>query len=233
MQKIAFGVGGLTLPIAMKCTKCRVGMNKIIFSAVLIATMGLSPLLSFAQTGTAYRSDAEAGRAKSAVCAACHGTNGNSASDQFPNIAGQVDGYIAAQLAKFKSGERDNLIMAGMVAILTPADMADLDAYYANQPAAVGSITPEQETTARAGEAIYRGGIEKYHVPPCMACHGPSGAGVSPNFPRLGGQHATYLEAQLLAFKSGQRTNEIMQPIAFPLSEQQIKQLALYLSGLQ
>ncbi len=183
---------------------------------------------SLAQSG-----DAEAGKQKSATCVACHGADGNSAVDQFPKIAGQVPGYIAGQLANFKSGVRENPIMAGMVAALSDQDMADLDAYYASQQASTGSISADQEEMARAGEAVFRGGVAEYSIPACIGCHGPSGAGIPPNFPRLAGQHASFIETQLLAFKSGQRKNPIMNPIAFPLSEEQIKQLALYVSALQ
>ena len=194
-----------------------------------------SLMLAFAMnTNSAAQSgDAEAGKQKSATCVACHGADGNSAVDQFPKIAGQVPGYIAAQLAAFKSGERENPIMAGMVSALSEQDMADLDAYYASQAASMGSISADQEVSARAGEAIYRGGVAEYNVPACMSCHGPSGSGIPTNFPRLSGQHAAVTEIQLLAFKSGQRKSPIMNPIAFPLSEEQIKQLALYISALQ
>jgi cytochrome c553 len=195
----------------------------------------LSLMLAFAMntSSVAQSGDAEAGKQKSATCVACHGADGNSPIDQFPKIAGQVPGYIAAQLASFKSGERENPIMAGMVGALSEQDMADLDAYYASQTISVGSISADQEESARAGEAIYRGGIAEYSVPACMSCHGPSGSGIPPNFPRVSGQHAAATEAQLLAFKSGQRKSPIMNPIAFPLSEEQIKQLALYISALQ
>ena len=195
----------------------------------------LSLMLAFAMNtnSVAQSGDAEAGKQKSATCAACHGADGNSAVDQFPKIAGQVPGYIAAQLASFKSGERENPIMAGMVGALSEQDMADLDAYYASQVVSTVSISADQEESARAGEAIYRGGIAEYSVPACMSCHGPTGSGIPPNFPRLSGQHAAATEAQLLAFKSGQRKSPIMNPIAFPLSEEQIKQLALYISALQ
>lgn len=180
-----------------------------------------------AQTG-----DAGAGEQKSATCVACHGADGNSPLDQFPKIAGQVPGYIAAQLAMFKSQQRDNAIMLGMVGALNEQDMADIDAYYSSQAMSGISISTDQEAMARAGEAIFRGGYAEYSIPACMSCHGPAGAGIMPNFPRLAGQHAAYIEAQLLAFKSGTRVNPIMQGIAFPLSEQQIKELALYISAL-
>jgi cytochrome c553 len=110
--------------------------------------------------------------------------------------------------------------------------MANLDAYYSSLESNKGSITPEQEESALAGGKIYRGGYKPYNISACMGCHGPTGSGIPPAFPRLSGQHASYIESQLLAFKSGARSDPIMNPISFVLSEQQIKELALYISAL-
>lgn len=181
---------------------------------------------------TAITGDAEAGRAASAACVACHGADGNSPTDQFPNLAGQVPGYIAAQLAKFQSGARQDPVMAGFVAALTAQDMADLDAYYSGLDGKIGGITPAQESAALAGGKIYRGGYKPYDIAACMGCHGPSGHGIPPAFPRLAGQPAAYLEAQLLAYKSGARVDPVMNAVAFALSAQQIRELALYISAL-
>ncbi len=198
-----------------------------------VLTVSLALALAMSSHSTAQSGDAEAGKQKSLTCVACHGADGNSLVAQFPKLAGQVPGYITQQLMSFKSGERASPIMSGIVGTLSEQDMANLDAYYSSQKITSGSITPEQEQDARAGEAIFRGGIAEFQVPACMACHGPSGSGIPPNFPRLAGQHADYIETQLLAFKTKQRVNPIMNPIAFPLSEQQIKQLALYISALK
>ncbi len=194
--------------------------------------VGVGAAWLLAGASAAQAGDVEAGKAASATCAACHGADGHSATDQFPNLAGQVPGYIAAQLAKYQSGERQNPVMAGMAAALSAQDMANLDAYYSSLESQKGAITPEQEEAALAGGKIYRGGYKPYNIPACMGCHGPSGIGIPPAFPRLSGQHAAYIEAQLLAFKSGARKDPIMNPIAFPLSAQQIRELALYVSAL-
>ena len=195
---------------------------------IITATITLS-----VPTGSGFAAgDASAGQGKSVVCSACHGTNGNSSNSQYPSLAGQVPGYIARQLDKFKSGIRSNPIMGSMVQLLTEEDMADLDAWYSSQQPVIYTISEEQLETAKLGEKIYRGGYPPMQIPACMACHGPSGAGIPPNFPRLAGQHPEQTEAQLLAFKSEQRINEIMSPIAFRLSTKQIQALALYLSAL-
>lgn len=180
--------------------------------------------------------DAEAGKAKSGVCAACHGVEGISSIPLNPNLAGQVPGYIAAQLQAFKSGERVNAIMAGQVINLSDADMADLDAYYAALPAnVVMSLSNEDQVLAEAGAVIYRGGFADRGISACMSCHGPSGHGIPKNYPRVSAQHKEYLEQQLLAYKKGERKgyNDVMWDIAFGLSELQIKQLSAYIAGLK
>lgn len=179
--------------------------------------------------------DAAVGKAKAVSCAACHGADGISMIPSNPNLAGQVPGYISAQLKAFKSGERANAIMAGMAAPLSDQDMDNLDAFYASLEAKTSSqLTDEDKTLAKEGEAIYRGGFAERGISACMSCHGPSGHGIPKNYPRVSAQHKEYLEQQLLAYKKGERTgyNDIMKDIAFGLSELQIKQLAAYMAGL-
>lgn len=194
-----------------------------VFAAALYFNLGISHAAG----------DIEAGKAKSATCAACHGNDGNSPVDQFPKIAGQVPGYIAAQLQAYQSQARENAVMYGIAAALSEQDMADLDAYYASQPPTIEAIPMASMEDALAGQELYRSGYAAYDIPACMSCHGPDGAGIPPTYPRLGGQHAAYTAMQLLAYKSGARKNLQMQTIAFPLSEEQIGQLALYISALQ
>ncbi len=180
------------------------------------------------------KGDAAAGKEKAATCAGCHGAEGISPSPQWPNLAGQVPGYIASQLAAFKSGERNNPTMAGFSAGLTPEDMANLDAYYSSLTAAQGAISEDQAELAAEGEKIFKGGFAERQIASCMSCHGASGKGVPKHFPSVAGQKQAYLEAQLLSFKKGERKgyNEMMYTIAFALSEQQIKALSVYMSGL-
>ena len=203
-------------------------LNKLLV-VVVLAVIGLNANVVNAA------GDAEAGKAKSATCAACHGADGNSVIPVNPNLAGQVPGYISTQLNAFKSGERASPIMAGMAAGLSEQDMKDLDAYYASLPAKTTSkLNDEDKALAAEGEAIYRGGFAERGISACMSCHGPSGHGIPKNYPRVSAQHKEYLEQQLLAYKKGERVgyNSIMKDIAFGLSELQIKQLAAYMAGL-
>ena len=177
--------------------------------------------------------DPAAGQAKSQICAACHGLDGNSPMPQNPVLAGQVPGYIAQQLARVKSGVRENAIMAGMTQLLSEQDIQDIDAWFSSQMAPPKTVSADDLELANAGEKLYRGGDSEMSVPACMGCHGPAGFGIPPNYPRLTGQWPAYLENQLFAFKDGKRASPIMGPIAFRLSAEQIKALAVYVSALR
>jgi cytochrome c553 len=120
-----------------------------------------------------------------------------------------------------------------MTQLLSEQDMQDLDAWFSSQTAPPRTVSADDLELAHTGEKLYRGGDSEMSVPACMGCHGPAGFGIPPNYPRLTGQWSTYLEDQLLAFKDGQRASPIMGPIAFRLSAEQIKTLAVYMSALQ
>ncbi len=200
-------------------------MNRWLFIITAILMTGVS--------AQGIAGDPAEGQAKAQACVACHGAGGNSANSGFPSLAGQVPGYIAGQLAAFKSGKRENAIMMGLAQPLSAEDMADLDAWYASQTIAPRSISEDQLALASEGESLYRGGSAELAVPACMACHGPAGHGMPSNYPRVAGQWPEYLEGQLLAFKSGERAGKIMGPIAHRLSAQQIHALSVYMSALQ
>lgn len=179
--------------------------------------------------------DAEAGKAKSQPCVACHGTDGIGTTPENPNIGGQVPGYIAQQLARFKSGERENAIMKGMVANLSEQDMADIDAYYSSQPAPTGAVPEDQSEAARRGAGLYRGGDDSLDIAACMSCHGPAGKGIPTQYPRVAGQKQPYLLNALKAFKTGERQSVggIMNDIAFLLSQQQMEDLAAFMHAVK
>lgn len=175
--------------------------------------------------------DTAAGKTKSALCVACHGPDGNSANPEWPKLAGQQAEYIVKQLKDFKSGARQNPLMTGIAAGLSETDMENLAAYFSSQKVKAVGITDAE--LAKRGERLYRGGSRKMQVSACMACHGPAGQGVPPRFPSVSGQHATYSEIQLQAFKEGKRRNEIMRAIAARMSKDEIKAVAVYMSGLE
>jgi cytochrome c553 len=188
----------------------------------------------FALAVPASAGDAAAGKAKAASCAACHGADGNGGGDpSWPKLAGQHENYLLAQLQAFKSGARKDPLMTPMAAPLSQKDMENLAAFYASQQIRPGAAASEE--VAKMGERIYRGGNAKTGVSACMSCHGPSGHGIPPRFPRVSGQTPTYTEKQLLAFKSSRRESdaEMMTRIAFRMSEAEIKAVSEYMAGLR
>ena len=167
------------------------------------------------------------------VCAACHGADGNSVTPTYPKLAGQIYEYLLKQLNDFKSGKRQNAIMSGMVASLSEDDMRNLAAYFSEQKIKPGAA--QNKGLAVEGEKIWRAGVAGQGVPACQACHGPTGQGIPIEFPHLASQHADYVYAQLVAFRSGARANDpgkMMRTIASRLSDQDMKALAQYINGL-
>ena len=195
----------------------------------------ISLIAMFAVAGvTQAAGDAEAGKTKAQVCFSCHGVNGVSVNPAWPKLAGQNAGYIAKQLADFKAGtDRSDPLMMAQVAPLSPQDMEDLAAFFAKQKPSQGSA---DKAKVALGEKIYRGGNSATGVAACMACHGPTGSGNPPaKYPRLGGQHATYVVKALKDFRSGTRQNDpgkMMQNITARMTDAEIDAVASYIQGL-
>ena len=168
------------------------------------------------------------------VCGACHGMDGNSTAPAYPSLAGQHPEYVAKQLREFRSGARKNAIMAPNAAKLTDDDILNLAAYYAAQQPKP-RMAKDAELVAE-GLRVFKGGNAGSGVPACASCHGPAGAGIPAQFPRLAGQHAKYVEAQLRNFRSGDRVNDggkMMQVIARKMTDQEMKAVAEYVNGLR
>jgi cytochrome c553 len=165
------------------------------------------------------------------VCAACHGPDGNSVAPANPNLAGQHGGYIAAQLAAFKSGARPSPIMQGMAAPLTAEEMRDVGAYYETQKPA--QLVARDKALVQRGQQIWRGGIKSLGVPACAGCHGAAGEGIPVQYPRLAGQHPELSFGWLKAYASGARPNPVMGPVASKLNENDMKALSEYIAGLR
>jgi len=173
------------------------------------------------------------------ICVACHGIDGNSMTPDNPHLAGQIEPYLYKQLLNFKATDdkpaaRDNAIMAGMVAALTDEDMRNVSAWYASQ-----KLKPEaakDEASIALGKKLWRQGDFKKGIPACAGCHGPAGAGLPAQYPRLAGQFAAYTEAQLKAFRIDARANDpekMMRMIAAKLSDVEIKAVSDYAAGLR
>lgn len=215
------------------------------FLAAVVMTLGAA---SLAQAAVVMpQGDAASGQGKSAICAGCHGMDGNSATGQFPKLAGQNAKYIYKQLQDFKAMRRVNPLMLGIASQLSDQDMADLAVHFSQQKQAGGAAKPE---LAERGEKLFRGGNKAVGLAPCAGCHGPAGRGNTyAAFPRIGGQHADYIKAQLTAFRAAgrddntdvKRNNDAgkpgelgpMQMIAAKLSDKDIDALSSYIQGLR
>ncbi len=194
--------------------------------------------------------DAKAGQAKAAICAACHGLDGNAMQQNAPRLAGMPERYIADQLQLFKSDQRtDGLaaIMAPFAKILSAQDMRNVGAWFATQTPGAGiaddsliaSGPNEGMKFYQVGERLFRGGDAARGIPACMACHGPTGGGnPGPAYPALHGQDAAYVTRRLEAYRTGTTSYanpahfELMAAVAKTLSDEEIHSLASYVQGL-
>lgn len=204
--------------------------------SVTLATLAMTALTTLSATAAtpapAFKPDLAKGQQLAATCMACHTADGTRGAPANPILQGQHPEYLAKQLVEFKSGKRKNAIMAGMAAALSEDDMKHIAAFYGSKPALKG-FAGSKDTVAQ-GEAIWRGGIPAKGVPACAGCHGPAGSGMPAQYPRLSGQHAAYTEAQMNAFRLGERGNSAqMVTIAGKMTEREIKAVSDYAAGLR
>lgn len=189
-------------------------------------------VVTFTGARKIYAGDVKAGQQKAAMCASCHGSDGNSPVAIYPKLAGQSASYIAKQLADFKSGERSDPVMAGMVASLSEQDMNDLGTFFAVQVPTAGTAEGSD-----IGKKLYFSGDANKGIAACIACHGLTGKGMAQaGFPALAGQNADYLKKQIASFRDGSRGNDrnkMMRNIAIKLSDNDIEELVKYMSSLK
>jgi len=186
------------------------------------------------------KGDAARGQAIVAtVCVACHGPDGNSPLAVNPKLAGQHAEYLFKQMKNFKPAdgkqpERTNPIMNGMIAAYDEGQMRDLAAYFASQ--VQKGATAKNRETIELGQKLFRGGDQAKGLPACAGCHGPTGAGIPAQYPRIGGQYAEYIEAQLKGFREGARANDpnkMMRMVAIKMTDAEIKAVSDYIAGLR
>ena len=202
-------------------------------SVLLRAT---ASLLVWVSVQALAEGDAATGQAKSAICAACHGADGNSMVPNWPKLAGQHEQYLARQLTLIKSGARPVPEMMGITPGISDEDILHLSAYFASQQNTGGVA---DETKVALGERIFRAGNADSGVPACMACHGPAGEG-NPlaGYPALAGQHAVYTASMLQRFSGGENWGEddaasqVMNGAASELTDAEIEAVASYIQGL-
>jgi len=216
------------------------GVRGPLVCALALAVWGASVAVSAAEAGAPVSQKPDAAKGKhiaEQVCAPCHNADGNSVISTNPKLAGQGAEYLVKQLTDLakpvgdKTG-RESAVMNGFAASLSAADRQNVAAWFAAQ-------TPTPSTAggadaAQLGQRLYRAGLPAKAVPACAGCHGPAGNGLPALYPRIGGQHSDYIEAQLRAFRDGSRhNNEAMAQIAFRLSDPEIKALADFVAGLR
>ncbi len=197
---------------------------------LLAASLALSSFCAVAQD---KKPDLAKGEASyTAVCAACHGADGNSGTPENPKLAGQHPQYLVKQLQEFKTGKRNNAVMKGFATTLSDEDMANISFWLASKQAKPGFAKDKELVTL--GERIYRGGIAERKIAACAGCHSPNGAGIPAQYPRMGGQHADYSKTQLTAFRDGVRKNSLpMSQVAARLNDREIRAVADYMAGLR
>jgi cytochrome c553 len=186
---------------------------------------------------------AENGATKAAICAACHGPNGNSLNPEWPSLAGQAAAYTAEQLHLFKQQVRNNPVMQPVVSPLTDADIKDLAVYYAAQTPQGLEADPSYW---KAGERLYKRGDPARGIPACVACHGPIGRGnLAAGYPALRAQHSVYTVKQLNDYAKDTRypgataekpvspNANIMATIAKRLTAEEIRNVSSYIQGMR
>ncbi len=208
-----------------RLTKIRL-LTTVVFSAVATAAIAGDEVI---------KGNADAGKGLTQVCAACHGADGNSAAPSNPKLAEQGERYLLKQLKDIQSGDREVALMAGQLDGMSDQDLADIAAFYASQTQTAGAA---DEALVELGEEIYRNGNHERGIAACTGCHGPAGEGNAPGgFPRVSGQHADYIAAQLRSFAEGARVNDgesrAMRGVAERMNENEIKAVASYIEGLR
>jgi len=179
--------------------------------------------------------DPEAGEANAQVCAGCHGAGGaKPIAGNYPKLSGLGEKYLYQQLVLIKDQERMIASMTGLLDNSSDQDLQDLAAYFDSQSMPVGQADPD---LVEQGQALYRGGNMASGVPSCAGCHSPNGSGIeAAGYPRLSGQNADYIAAQLSAYRDGERdsgqNSSIMMDVALKLTDQEIEAVASYVSGL-
>ncbi len=209
--------------------------KSLLFIFTLAACFTQSVVFANEASKEHVKGDATKGKALSAVCAACHGADGNSTNPDWPKLAGQGEAYIIKQLHDFRADKRAEATMTPMAkGIASDEDVLHLAAYFSSQKTKPGTANKDK---VELGRAIYKGGVMDSGVAACSACHGPTGMGNWPaKYPKVSGQHAKYIVTQLKNFKSSTRNNDagkIMRNIALKMTDAEMEAVAEYMSGLQ
>ena len=187
-------------------------------TGTLVAMLACAPL--------ARAADVAAIKDKLELCAACHGQNGISQTENIPSLAGQPDQYVQWQLVFFRAGSRKNEQMQPVAEQITNEDVRNLGAYFA-------ALTPPKAPDKDDNPDLSKKGAEAAVGRRCASCHTDSYAGTKA-VARLAGQREEYLLKALHDYKQSKRvgTQAVMSDVAYPLSEEEMTALAHYLAHL-
>lgn len=204
-----------------------------LLAPLMLAAALAAPAYAAEEAKAAAKPDLAKGEAKfTAVCAACHGADGNSGIPANPKLAGQHPQYLVKQLQDFKADKRKSAVMKGFAAVLSDEDMTNIGAWLAAQKPKTGYA--KDKDLVALGERIYRGGIPDRQIAACAGCHSPNGVGIPAQYPRMSGQHADYTTEQLRAFRDGVRSNSVqMSQVAAKMNDREIKAVSDYIAGLR
>lgn len=218
-------------------------MKRFLLPLIFLAATATAVQANEAAHSAAPQADIAKGKATAAtICVACHAADGNSTIPANPKLAGQHADYLAKQLREFKSGVRNNAVMMGMASALSDDDVRNVAAWFESQTQKGDQA--KNNDTIEFGQKLFRGGDLKKGLPACAGCHGPAGAGIPAQYPRIGGQFADYIEAQLKAFReagtnpkpvNGRENdpNKMMRGVAAKMTDYEIKAVADYVAGLR
>lgn len=163
-----------------------------------------------------------AGKARAAACAGCHGAGGISANPAWPNLAGQKAPYLVAALKAYKAGTRTDVTMAGITKGLSDADIDNLAVYYSGLDCkAARAGAPKEAPAGNAGTGQAKAAI-------CASCHGAGGVSHNPMWPNLAEQKAAYIVNALKSYKAGVRKDPMMSDVVKDLSATDTENLAAF-----
>jgi cytochrome c553 len=197
-----------------------------------VVARGLAAVMALGLVWAAPAQGQDAKTIATTVCSACHGEDGNSLVPMFPKIAGLQEEYIVKQLRDFKSGRRKSDIMAPVVAALKSEDFLPLGSYFSSQKMKAGEA--DDKKLADLGKLVFFDGNEDSGLPACVGCHQAQGAGHL-IYPRIGGQHGTYVSQQLKNFSAGDRSNDVsrfMRVVAKRMTDEEINAVSAYVATL-
>lgn len=211
-------------------------MTRSRFPAALFAFfVGLVPVRASSADGrTVYERGGE--KPAAMACVSCHGPEAlGSDAGGFPRLAGLPSPYVVKQLRDFRSGTRSSPVMQPIAAALSEAERQAAAAYVAKLRAPAARKVDRADRAQGLGEVLALRGAWERDIPECVTCHGPGGVGVGDHFPPLSGQPASYLSAQLDAWRAGTRRNDpddLMGHIARSLTDAEVSAVAKYFEAL-